>query len=324
MILGWDVYHKGVMKVPFVTFVRHIRVLSFAAVAAFVIPMAAQAQERSADGALSTQMTWSALSAKIKANEDRVTGLDSKVNQIVECNRSFMVYIPGDAMADTRGCVVNDLIAKLAQRLDTMETSLTDTNTKLAELDSFTRDSIHRLDTAMNDLDKRMKALEGRVDRFDNRLTDLERRMAAAERNILEIDAKVGMIKNKVDGLEAQVAENTDDIASMLDCGTRGKVYNNKLQKCVVPESTTTTTTVSDLRWVKVATRTISTRGTMIGAVNLGNPYENVAVCGYVVGSKCSTAGTQCAKMTETRGYYCGSHGDYRCADQTWEKAKCN
>jgi hypothetical protein len=62
------------------------------------------AQERTAGGALDTQMTWTALSNVAKAASDKADMVSSRVDQVVVCGRKGMVYAPGLSGADGQGC----------------------------------------------------------------------------------------------------------------------------------------------------------------------------------------------------------------------------
>ncbi len=72
----------------------------------------AHAQERTAAGALDTQMTWSALSNQIATVNGKVTLVDSKigaldgrVNKLEVCSRSGRIYAPDKTGADSNGCI---------------------------------------------------------------------------------------------------------------------------------------------------------------------------------------------------------------------------
>ncbi len=77
--------------------------LLFAAACLLVMP--AHAQERTAAGNLDTQMTWSALSAKVAASEAKTEGVNARVDQIEKCGGKGKVYAPGKPGADTDGCL---------------------------------------------------------------------------------------------------------------------------------------------------------------------------------------------------------------------------
>src|SRR5689334_12035540 len=63
------------------------------------------AQERSAGGSAETQMTWSALSAKIANVDTKATGANVRIDQLVKCGKKEMLYAPGMAGADADGCI---------------------------------------------------------------------------------------------------------------------------------------------------------------------------------------------------------------------------
>lgn len=72
---------------------------------ALCLASGAHAQERTAAGALDTQMTWSALSSAVKAASDKASAVNSRVDQIVLCAGSGMIYAPGQPGADGNGCI---------------------------------------------------------------------------------------------------------------------------------------------------------------------------------------------------------------------------
>ncbi len=77
----------------------------------FVTPLLAlctahvDAQERTAAGALDTQMTWSTLKNLVDAASTKVDGVNSRVDQIVKCNKKKMSYAPDANGADGDGCI---------------------------------------------------------------------------------------------------------------------------------------------------------------------------------------------------------------------------
>ncbi len=70
-----------------------------------MVGAAVVAQERTAAGALQTQMTWSALSSQLQATRIYAEGVNSRVDQAVICAKKGMLYAPGDPTADTQGCL---------------------------------------------------------------------------------------------------------------------------------------------------------------------------------------------------------------------------
>lgn len=62
------------------------------------------AQERTAAGAVETQMTWSALSAKADAAKNAAHAVGLKVNQVAVCGRKGMLYAPEGLGVDGEGC----------------------------------------------------------------------------------------------------------------------------------------------------------------------------------------------------------------------------
>lgn len=72
------------------------------------------AQERAATGSMEAQVTWTALSNMVKSAEDKVTAVNTRVDQVVVCGRKGFVYAPGQAGADADGCLVPAGQASLA------------------------------------------------------------------------------------------------------------------------------------------------------------------------------------------------------------------
>ncbi|PZP40400.1 MAG: hypothetical protein DI585_01035 [Pseudomonas fluorescens] len=71
------------------------------------------AQERTAGGALDTQMTWSALSAKIDAVSLKSDAVNTRVDQVVLCGKKGMTYAPGTQGADAEGCMTPQSVTKI-------------------------------------------------------------------------------------------------------------------------------------------------------------------------------------------------------------------
>ena len=71
------------------------------------------AQERTAGGTLDTQMTWSALSAKIDAVSLKSDAVNTRVDQVVVCGKKGMTYAPGTQGADAEGCMAPQSVTKI-------------------------------------------------------------------------------------------------------------------------------------------------------------------------------------------------------------------
>lgn len=85
---------------------------------------ATQAQERAAGSSVDIQTTWTALSNKVDAANAKSTAVDSRVSQMVVCNKVYKLYAPGVAGADASGCIDNKLIGDLTTRVTNVETNL--------------------------------------------------------------------------------------------------------------------------------------------------------------------------------------------------------
>ncbi|TKW60827.1 MAG: hypothetical protein DI628_08025 [Blastochloris viridis] len=71
----------------------------------FLLCMNVSAQERTAGVALDSQMTWTAMSSRVDAVNNRVTATNAQVSQMMKCNAKLKVYAPGTQGADAKGCV---------------------------------------------------------------------------------------------------------------------------------------------------------------------------------------------------------------------------
>jgi len=65
------------------------------------------AQERSASGALDTELTWSALSSQLSTAKGQLAGANVRIDQVIVCGKKSMLYAPG-AGADSQGCVAGN------------------------------------------------------------------------------------------------------------------------------------------------------------------------------------------------------------------------
>lgn len=79
----------------------HLIALSLLAPLAMV--SAASAQERTAAGALDTQMTWSSLAAQAQAASNKADAVNTRIDQAIICARKGKIYAPG--LGDTQGCL---------------------------------------------------------------------------------------------------------------------------------------------------------------------------------------------------------------------------
>lgn len=86
---------------------------SLSLAALLLIAPLAHAQERTAAGALETQMTWSALSSKVSAVDAKVDGVNTKLEQAILCGKEGKLYAPGAAGADSRGCLVQEQLTSI-------------------------------------------------------------------------------------------------------------------------------------------------------------------------------------------------------------------
>lgn len=104
--------------------------------------LTATAQERAAGSTLETQMTWSALSSKIKTTQDYAEGVNSKLDQAIACGKLGKLYAPGANGADPKGCKeavidlsTNPTIVNLTKNISTITTNVEKTtNYNTAEL----------------------------------------------------------------------------------------------------------------------------------------------------------------------------------------------
>jgi hypothetical protein len=69
-----------------------------------LISITSNAQERTAAGSISTQMTWSALATKVTSADEKADALNARLDKVTGCNSQGMLYVPGHADADANGC----------------------------------------------------------------------------------------------------------------------------------------------------------------------------------------------------------------------------
>ncbi len=81
-----------------------------------VVPLT-HGQERTAAGALDTQMTWTALKSLVDAASTKTDAVNSRVDQIEKCAEKDMLYAPNDAAA-TNGCKP---VVSLQTRIESIE-----------------------------------------------------------------------------------------------------------------------------------------------------------------------------------------------------------
>lgn len=84
----------------------------------------AMAQERTAAGAMDTQMTWTALSAKVQSANDKADAVNVRVDQVVVCGKKGMVYAPGATGADSQGCFQSATAPGVITSLTTIQSSV--------------------------------------------------------------------------------------------------------------------------------------------------------------------------------------------------------
>lgn len=66
---------------------------------------AVHAQERTASGALDTQVNWNALKNIVNGANAKSDAVNTRVDQIVTCNKLMKLYAPGAENADGQGCI---------------------------------------------------------------------------------------------------------------------------------------------------------------------------------------------------------------------------
>lgn len=92
---------------------------------ALLVPVSSGiAQERTAGGALDTQMTWSGLSAQIGTVKTQIDAVNTRVDQAVVCGRKGMVYAPDTNDADSQGCVMPATASSVINQLTNLQNSV--------------------------------------------------------------------------------------------------------------------------------------------------------------------------------------------------------
>ncbi len=89
---------------------------------------AAHAQERTAAGALETQMTWSALKTMVDGTNDKIIATNSRLDQMETCARNGKLYSPSTGGADADGCVNMQSTEMKACKLEARSVSSCTTN----------------------------------------------------------------------------------------------------------------------------------------------------------------------------------------------------
>lgn len=77
---------------------------AFSFAVAILLTSTSMAQERTAAGAMDTQMTWTALSARVDSANTKADAINARINQGVVCATKGMLYAPGTAGVDGQGC----------------------------------------------------------------------------------------------------------------------------------------------------------------------------------------------------------------------------
>ncbi len=80
-----------------------------------MLAMPVMAQERTAAGALDTQMTWSTLKSLVDDANTKSGAAHIRIDQIVLCNKNNLIYAPGVDGADSDGCIVNSDITHIIE-----------------------------------------------------------------------------------------------------------------------------------------------------------------------------------------------------------------
>ena len=92
-----------------------------------------------------------------------------------------------------------------------------------------------RIETKVDNLDKRVVRLEAKVDNLDKRLDDLDKRVVRLEAKVDDLDKRVTRLETKVDNLDARVdnlGNRLDGLILILVAGLLGMpLLNNWLEK---------------------------------------------------------------------------------------------
>lgn len=110
----------------------YVKSLSLFALATMLaMTTSALAQERTAGGPIETQMTWSALTARIGAADTKIIGVNGRIDQLTVCGGKGMVYAPGQNGADTQGCKQPATASSITTDITNLRNSLNATNGSL-------------------------------------------------------------------------------------------------------------------------------------------------------------------------------------------------
>lgn len=122
------------MKAP------HVKIAHLVLVTVVLAP-AIRAQERAAAGAIETQMSWTALSAKADAAKFAADAVDIRVNQVVACARAGMLYAPEAPGANTQGCLLSKLDPSFTTKLDILNSNINSVNSCAASGGFYNRNT---------------------------------------------------------------------------------------------------------------------------------------------------------------------------------------
>lgn len=182
-----------------------------------------QAQERSAMGNTEVQMTWSSLTNLVAAANNRAAAVESRMNQMIICNKKFKLYAPGYPGADGDGCIENALIKQLTVRMDKAEKDITDTNTKLTALDTKVTQNLARIDgnvaalsVKIDGLTGRMGVAEGDIRNLNTKVEDLNVEVALLNTRIENVyaalDVRITAVDKRVTAVDKRV---TTEVATI-------------------------------------------------------------------------------------------------------------
>ena len=166
----------------------------------------------------------SALDGRLQALETARGELDQQLQAIQDTARQAATQAqealnrPAPEAAPAQAAPQNEAaLADLSTRLGTIEEQVRTNGQNATNAANVTQE----LDRRLADLDRRFGEREQRFQDTDRRLADLDRQLAETNRRFTEADRRFGEQEQRLAALSQQAAENTRNVATASQTGTR-------------------------------------------------------------------------------------------------------
>ena len=231
----------------------------------------AQAQEAAATSSVNLTATWNALNTQVNESSTKSDMVNTRIDQIVVCNKKNMMYAPGGG-ADSSGCIENSAIAQLQTKVATINGQLGPLNQQLTDLNGKLTGLTTQLATvqgtltnlgnqiaglitlsndlnvkaanainSINDLYARMSVVTGQVtslyttvNTHTTQIADLYAKIAAINTQVTSLSSSIASANNLINSLNGTAAGLNSQIANILYCGANNLIYNRNVG-CVTP-----------------------------------------------------------------------------------------